>query len=158
MPYQIGSDIIGADELLGYDEIGAMTPAALRAAAPRPQVRTQAPSKSREVVMGFDSVATIASAASAKVSQRPQVLFRPDKLVVASSIAAAFLIDDFKVGNKSQFAASGSVSAETFKETAVGVRLMLDTAQVSMDITISVTNISLAAARFLASLIGPAVE
>ena len=44
------------------------------------------------------------------------------------------------------------------EENAVGVCLKGDTAQISMDVTISVTNISGAAATFRAAVIGPAVE
>jgi hypothetical protein len=161
--------VIGAEELLGYDEIvgddiiGANpAPVARLAASPGypggQQLRMKAPSKGREYVIGFDSVATVAAAATAILTSRPQVVFRPDRMVIPASIAPAFLINDLKVGKNSQMVNSTAVPAEAFTQGAFGVRLKMDTAQISQDITLSVTNISAVATRFNAALIGPAVE
>lgn len=116
------------------------------------------PTKAREYPLGFASAAAVAAGASARITTRPQVPFRIDRLVVPSDIAGLFTIDDVKVGKNSQFAAEGAVPARIFQENGVGVTLKGDTAQVSMDVTISVTNISGAAATFRAAIIGPAVE
>lgn len=118
----------------------------------------RAPTKSREYPLGFVSAAALAAGASARITTRPQVPFRLDRLVVPSDLAGLFTIDDVKVGKNSQFAAEGSVPARIFQENAVGVCLKGDTAQISMDVTIVVTNISGAAAFFRAAIIGPAVE
>jgi len=118
----------------------------------------RAPTKSREYPLGFVSTTAVAAGASARITTRPQVPFRIDRLVVPSDIAGLFTIDDVKVGKNSQFAAEGSVPARIFQENGVGVCLKGDTAQISMDVTLSVTNISGAAATFRAAIIGPAVE
>ncbi len=157
---------IGVDELLGDDVLGAeeLVGAALARLSPVPgypggqTLRTRMPSKGREYVMGLDSVATVAAAATAIITTRPQVIFRPDRLVVPASIAASFLINDLRVGKNSQFVSATAVPAEAFTQGAFGVRLKMDTAQISQDIILSVTNISGGALRFNAALIGPAVE
>lgn len=116
------------------------------------------PTKSREYPLGFASALPVPAGGSTRITTRPQVPFRLDRLTVPSDIAGLFTIDDVKVGKNSQFAAEGAVPARIFQENAVGVCLKGDTAQISMDVTISVTNISGAAATFRAAVIGPAVE
>ncbi len=164
--YVIGVDeILGdMDEILGDDIIGAAAPKAVAKLAASPgypggqALRTRAPSKGREYVMGLDTVTTVAAAATAVITSRPQVVFRPDRLVIPASIASSFLVNDLRVGKNSQFVNATAVPAETFTQGAFGVRLKLDTAQVSQGIVISVTNVSAGALRFTAALIGPAVE
>lgn len=118
----------------------------------------RAPTKCREYPLGFASDAPVAAGASASITTRPQVPFRLDRLVVPSDLAGLFTIDDVKVGKNSQFAAEGAVPARIFQENGVGVCLKGDTAQISMNVTIRVTNISGAASMFRAAVIGPAVE
>lgn len=121
-------------------------------------VRQPAFNKSREYVIGFDSTTTVAAAAQATITARPQVPFRGERLIVPSDIAGSFVIDDIRVGKNSQLVAAGAIPARTFEQTGVGVRLRLDTCQVSMDLILQVTNISGGALRFRASMIGLAVE
>lgn len=121
-------------------------------------LRKTEPTKSREFPIGFDSVNTIAAGAAATLTQRPQIVFRPERIVVPAAVAAFFQITDVKVGKNSQFVSAGAVPAATFAETAFGVRLKMDTCQISQDLIIDVTNIDVAARRFLASMIGESVE
>jgi hypothetical protein len=115
--------------------------------------------KSREYPLGFDSGAVIAAAASQAVTTQPQVVFRVERLVVPSDIGGSFVIDDVVVGKNSQFAATNvGVPARTFDERAVGVRLRGDTAKVSQNVTIQVTNIGGAGIRFRACVIGSVIE
>ncbi len=157
MPYELVGDVLGYEDIVGV-EAGAM-----QRISPIPgypggaTLRTRGPAKAREWVMGIDSVSAIAATATAILTTRPQVTFRVDRLVVAGSIAASFLLNDFKVGMASQFVAGVAVPAEVFGQTAVGVRLKGDTAQISQDIILNVTNTSAGALRFNAAIIGPAV-
>lgn len=121
-------------------------------------LKERQPTRAREYPLGFVSNAAVAAGASTRITTRPQVPFRIDRLVVPSDLAGLFSIDDVKVGKNSQFAAEGAVPARVFQENAVGVCLKGDTAQISMDVTLSVTNISGAASFFRAAIIGPAVE
>ncbi len=162
--YALGVDELLGEDIIGYDELVGVAPSIAARLAPLPgspagaMLRTRPPSKGREYFMGFDSVATVAAAATAIITTRPQVVFRPDRLVIPASIAPSFLINDFKVGKNSQMVAATAVPAEAFTQGAFGVRLKSDTAQVSQDVILNVTNISAGALRFLATLIGPAVE
>lgn len=121
-------------------------------------LKERQPTRAREYPLGFVSTAAVAAGASTRITTRPQVPFRIDRLVVPSDLAGLFTIDDVKVGKNSQFAAEGAVPARIFQENGVGVCLKGDTAQISMDVTLSVTNISGAASFFRAAIIGPAVE
>lgn len=180
MNYEIGDDdmFVGQDEvdaLLGLDDddydVGAMRRLrrgpggnALARATLAKRVRGGAilreapPTKARQYPLSIDSVATIAAGATSIITTRPQVIFRPERLVVGQAIAPSFLINDLRVGKNSQFVNAGSVPAEGFSHQAQGVRLKCDTAQVGSDIVVSVTNTSGGALRFTAMLIGDAVE
>lgn len=107
-----------------------------------------------EAPIGFDSVSPVAPGARAIMRAQPQALFRGQRLIVPTSIARHFVINDIRVGRNSQFVAAGSVPAETFSEDAYGVRLKMDTCQISQEIFLEVTNISDEPHRFLASIVG----
>ena len=116
------------------------------------------PQADYEWPLGFDSEVDIPALGSAIITANPQTLFRAKRLSVPGSIASDFTIDDIKVGNRSMLPAVGSIPAETFSNLSVGVRLKLTTAQVTMQISLSVTNISGAPTRFRATMIGDAVQ
>lgn len=115
------------------------------------------PTKAREYILGFDSTA-VPGSTSANITKRPQTIFRPERVIIPSAVGVDFQVVDIKVGKNSQFSASGEVPAVVFAETAFGVRLKMDTAQVSMDVTISVRNTNVNLRNFTAAIIGPAVE
>lgn len=180
--------IVGADEIVGYDELeddddvegmlGASPASALarlrgravrsvakkrtpvRVASREFAVQTAQPKNAQTMVLGIESNGTVAAAASAVITFKAQVLFRGRRLLIPDAIAAAFTVDDIKIGNASQFAASGAVPASAFGESVNGAgtdNLVMGTAQVSQDIVMTVTNRSLAAVQFRAALFGDAV-
>ncbi|MFM7009972.1 MAG: hypothetical protein ACKO0Z_11690 [Betaproteobacteria bacterium] len=157
----LGAEILGADDYL----LGAAAPMARAAMARAAQVKqagglavqNSQPTKARELPLGFDSVANVAAGATAQITERPQVTFRPDRFVVAAAIAEFFLINDIKVGKDSQLIGAAAIPAEAFSNLSVGVSMKMDTANVGIDVLISVTNIDAAAHRFNGTLIGPAV-
>ncbi len=112
----------------------------------------------RVVPIGFDTVAAVPAFTSATITQRPQEPFRPSRVFIPSDIAGSFLVDDIKVGNRSQLAANGSLPARMFQENATGITLLLDTADPAIDVVLRVTNISGGALRFFAAIVGPAAE
>ena len=120
-------------------------------------LRSVSPRSSREYALGLGST-SVGGQASANINVQPQVIFRPERLVVPSNIAVDFLITDIKVGKNSQLVSTGALPAVMFTENAFGVRLKMDTAQISMFVTISVTNQNPAARNFQGGLVGPAVE
>ena len=120
-------------------------------------LRSVAPRNSREYALGLGST-SVAGTSSANINVQPQVIFRPERLVVPSNLAVDFLITDIKVGKNSQLVSTGALPAVMFTEQAFGVRLKMDTAQISMFVTVSVTNQNPAARNFQGGLVGPAVE
>jgi hypothetical protein len=78
--------------------------------------------------------------------------------VIPSDIGGSFVVDDLQVGKNSQFANDQPVPARVFDERAVGVRLRADTAQVSQNVVLRVTNVSGAPLRFRACVIGTALD
>lgn len=179
---EIGDELVG-DELVGDDidallagyDIGAArramarraaparrgSPVARAAAAKRVQnaalLRDVAPTKARQYAMPLDSVVTVAAGATAIINSQPQVLFRPERLVIDQN-ANSWLINDLRVGKNSQFVSAGALTGAAFAAGAFGVRLKCDTAQISQIISVSITNNSGGALRFLAVLFGDAVE
>ena len=120
-------------------------------------LRSVSPRSSREYALGLGST-SVTGTSSANINVQPQVIFRPERLVVPSNIAVDFLITDIKVGKNSQLVSTGALPAVMFTENAFGVRLKMDTAQISMFVTISVTNQNPSARNFQGGLVGPAVE
>ena len=120
-------------------------------------LRSVPPRNAREYALGLGST-SVAGTSSANITVQPQVIFRPERLVVPSNLAVDFLITDIKVGKNSQLVSTGALPAVMFTEQAFGVRLKMDTAQISMFVTVSVTNQNPAARNFQGGLVGPAVE
>lgn len=169
-------DIEGDDYDTGYDEEAQMSGNAQTRKRSRLQraaraaltnriaaknavmVRDIEPTHARVFPMGFESPAPIASGDSVLIIARPQVIFRPEYLRVPSDIAGDFAIDDIKVGKDSQFVAPGPIPARLLQENAIGSRMQMDTAQISQEITVAVTNRSGADRVFAAGMWGNAVE
>lgn len=154
-----GDEFVGAAyPVMARPPMGMSVPQ-LRAMYPTGHlVQQQQRTKSRQYTLGFDSGAGVNAGAQAQITTRPQVLFRGERLIVPSDIAGVFTVDDIKIGKNSQLAAAGSIPARVYQEDGVGVRLMLDTCQVAMDVTLLATNVGGAPTRFRAALIGSAIE
>jgi hypothetical protein len=111
----------------------------------------------REYPLGLDDT-LVRAESTANITVQPQVVFRPERLVIPEDIAVDFLIRDIKVGKNSQLVSPVALPAVMFTEQAFGVRLKMDTAQISMFVTVSVTNTSKEDRYFRGVIFGPAVE
>lgn len=116
-------------------------PVAYRGGPQGPRVVSVRPRKQRQFPVGFVAKA-VPPGESVNVEVKPQVLFRGERLAVATSIARHFNIIDIKIGKDSQLAAAGDMPAESFASDAVGVRMELDTAQPGIVIQIRVQNVA----------------
>jgi len=122
-------------------------------------IRAQAPTKSRRTILPIESSAAIAAAATATVTARPQdIAFKPERLIIPTTLAPDFLIVDIKVGNRSQFTQSGNVPGEAFLPNSDDAMVDFDTLQTSQDFIMIVQNISGAARTFRAALFGHALQ
>jgi len=181
----IGDDLIGGYDIIGQDDedyIGARFPIrrqsqprrrapntvynrALAAATAMKQasdgliVRQQAPTKARRLVIGMTSSAAITANSLATITARPQsIAFKPQRVVIPSTIAPDFIISDIKVGNKSQLVQSGELPGEAFAPDLVDGEMEMDTVQTSQDFVMVVQNISGASRVFRAAVYGRAAD
>lgn len=115
------------------------------------------PTHARVQSMGL-SMAAVQPGATVDIIARPQEIFRGRRLVVPSTIAQHFMIEDIKVGRTSQFVSSGRQPAVAFSEVSTGDNLSLKTCSPGMDIVLKVTNIGEEEFNFDSSLIGDVVE
>src|ERR1700690_4337944 len=157
-----GAQFVGEDSSMGASKSHARADATKQALMRKrvqagAMLRTLPPRSAREFVIGLGSTA-LPALSSANIAVQPQVIFRPERIVIPSNLAADFLITDIKVGKNSQLVSPGAIPAVVFVENAFGVRLKMDTAQIAQFITISVTNQNGAARNFQGAIIGPAVE
>lgn len=168
MSDEIGWDEIGddVDRMLAGDEVGEdvgdNVSLARRRQAPRGpntrQVNNRGYSKAREYPLGFSSNGTVAAGATVVITAQPQTMFRPLRLVIPSSIAPSFSIQDIKIGNQSQLVASGSIPAALYSELAVGARQRYDTANPGILISLTVTNNSAGPLLFSGAMVGDSIQ
>jgi len=156
-------EISGDDDMIGADAVPIDASVRQQAAAQILArqgllVKEVKPNKARLFPIGFTSDGVIAAGASAIIVSRPQVLFKGQRVSVPSDIAGDFTIDDIKVGKNSMFASESSLPARCLQEDAWGVYMHLDTAQISQDVSMAVTNISGADRVFRAMILGKVAE
>lgn len=116
----------------------------------------RAPTKARTYSQGFGPT-VIAAGATVNIIVQPQVAFKGQRLVIPSDFAGAILVNDLKIGNQSQLPSSNPLPGRAFTEFAVGMQQEFDTAQISQQISLSVTNTSGAPVTFSALLNGRVV-
>jgi len=151
----VGDDLIGASP--NRRRQAAAQALMRRRVAAGALLRGVPPRQSREYALGLGST-SVSGSSSANINVQPQVIFRPERLVIPSNLAVDFLITDIKVGKNSQLVSTGALPAVMFTEVAFGVRLKMDTCQISMFVTVSVTNQNPSARNLQGGIVGPAVE
>lgn len=170
MSDEIGWDEIGddVDQMLAGDDVGDETVGAalVRRQAGRPvprgpntrTVNQRGYSKAREYPLGFSSNGTVAAGATVVITAQPQTMFRPKRLVIPSSVAPSFSIQDIKIGNQSQLVASGAIPGALYSELAVGASQRYDTANPGILISLTVTNNSAGPLLFNAAMVGDSIQ
>lgn len=83
---------------------------------------------------------TLTLAQTTDIQAFPQRGFKPHRLVVPSTLGPLFKINDIKVGQETQYVASGTVYGECFSEVAVAVTLKGTRAALGNNIVLNVTN------------------
>ena len=106
-----GAQFIGDDNLLGASKRQARSNSVKQAMqrkriAAGALLRNLPPRSAREFVIGLGSTA-LPGLSSANIAVQPQVIFRPERIVIPSNLAADFLITDVKVGKNSQLVSPG---------------------------------------------------
>jgi hypothetical protein len=90
----------------------------------------------------------------------PQTSFRAERLVVASAIAASFVIENISIGGRPQFVSNNELPAEQFTTFAMDSAIRLEAATAGTEIRFRVRYVGSnpAGAPFLAALIGGSLD
>ncbi len=116
------------------------------------------PSRAERVVLPMSSGVNILPNTSAQITSRPQtVAFRPERMIIGGN-AGDWIINDVKVGNRSQFTQSGDVPGEMFAATTIDSFVSFETVQTAMDFVVLVTFVgaSESGAPFVCGVLGTA--
>ena len=116
------------------------------------------PSRADRVVLPMSSGTNILPNTSAQITARPQnVAFRPERLIIGGT-PADWIVNDIKVGNRSQFSQSGDVPGEMFAATTIDSFVSFETVQTAMDFVVLVTFVgsSESGAPFVCGVLGTA--
>ncbi len=116
------------------------------------------PSRADRVVLPMSSGVNILPNTSAQITSRPQnVAFRPERLIIGGA-PGDWIVNDIKVGNRSQFSQSGDVPGEMFAATTIDSFVSFETVQTAMDFVVLVTFVgaSESGAPFVCGVLGTA--
>jgi len=109
-------------------------------------------------IYGVDSgAALIPAGAAALIVVTPQKRHIPERIVLSTAMAAAFIINSIDAGVESVLATTGPISAAIFVQDSTAGNFKSVIMDVGMDFSVGVTNISGAAARFTATVRGKPV-
>src|SRR5579859_6645963 len=79
-------------------------------------IESSHPSQPRMLPLGFASTGTVAASAVQSVVSRPQALFRGERLLIPSTVATNFQINDLRVGMVSMMVQATALPASAFQE------------------------------------------
>jgi hypothetical protein len=126
-------------------------------------VEQAGPDRAGREVLPMSTGVAILPTQSAQITARPQrVAFRPERVFISaagtSGGAADWVVNDIKIGNRSQFSQSGDVPGDMFATNAIDGFVSFETAQTAMDVVMVVTYIGLneSGVPFFASIVGTA--
>jgi hypothetical protein len=126
-------------------------------------VQDPGPDRAGREVLPMSTGVAILPTQSAQITARPQrVAFRPERVFISaagtSGGAADWVVNDIKIGNRSQFSQSGDVPGDMFATNAIDGFVSFETAQTAMDVVMVVTYIGLneSGVPFFASIVGTA--
>jgi len=126
-------------------------------------VEAPSPDRAGREVLPMSTGVAILPTQSAQITARPQrVAFRPERVFISaagtSGGAADWVVNDIKIGNRSQFSQSGDVPGDMFATNAIDGFVSFETAQTAMDVVMVVTYIGLneSGVPFFASIVGTA--
>ncbi len=102
------------------------------------------PNMANREVLPMSTGVAILPTFSAQITARPQrVAFRPERVFISGSGtsggSADWIVNDIKIGNRSQFSQSGDVPGDMFGPQAIDSFVTFETAQTAMDVVLIVT-------------------
>lgn len=139
----------------GKPAVGQNLPPGIRAALGRAaQIESY---RGDDVIYGLDSGAPgVPSGAGSTVtlSTSPQKRNVPTRLVVSQTVANSFVLSDIRVGVEPVLATTQALSMAIFVQDSTAPNFRAVVAEVGMDVSVTVTNITGATVRFTATIVG----
>ena len=121
------------------------------------------PTQANRDILPMSTGVPILPTQSAQITGRPQVLvFKIGRFLISNAGtaggAADWIVNDIKIGNRSQFVQSGDVPGDLFATNAIDTFVRFESAQTAMDVVVVVTYIGLneSGAPFFGAMIGTA--
>jgi hypothetical protein len=152
--YDLAGPMVG--QALPSPDMGMMMPRGAVVEAPMP---TQA----NRDILPMSTGVPILPTQSAQITGRPQTLvFKIGRFLISNAGtaggAADWIVNDIKIGNRSQFVQSGDVPGDLFAVNAIDTFVRFDAAQTAMDVVVVVTYIGLneSGAPFFGAMVGTA--
>jgi hypothetical protein len=121
-------------------------------------VERPGPHRADRITLPMSSGVAIFPNTSAQITSRPQaVAFRPERIIIGGT-PSSWIVNDVKVGNRSQFAQSGDVPGEMFAATTIDGFVSMETVQTAMDFVMVVTFVgdNQEGAQFVCGVLGTA--
>jgi hypothetical protein len=138
---------------------GAEFPFPARAAV----VDAPLPTQANRDILPMSTGVPILPTQSAQITGRPQTLvFKIGRFVISNAGtaggAADWIVNDIKIGNRSQFVQSGDVPGDLFATNAIDTFVRFEAAQTAMDVVVVVTYIGLneSGCPFFGAMVGTA--
>jgi hypothetical protein len=152
---RIGQDVSPPGDMGGP----AIVPFPPRAAV----VDAPLPTQANRDILPMSTGVPILPTQSAQITGRPQTLvFKIGRFMISNAGtaggAADWIVNDIKIGNRSQFVQSGDVPGDLFATNAIDTFVRFEAAQTAMDVVVVVTYIGLneSGCPFFGAMVGTA--
>jgi hypothetical protein len=126
-------------------------------------VNAPMPTQANRDILPMSTGVPILPTQSAQITGRPQTLvFKIGRFVISNAGTAGgsadWIVNDIKIGNRSQFVQSGDVPGDLFATNAIDTFVRFESAQTAMDVVVVVTYIGLneSGAPFFGAMVGTA--
>jgi len=158
----------GSPQMAGWYDltgpmVGAISPDAFPFQARAAVVDAPLPTQANRDILPMSTGVPILPTQSAQITGRPQVLvFKIGRFVISNAGtaggAADWIVNDIKIGNRSQFVQSGDVPGDLFATNAIDTFVRFESAQTAMDVVVVVTYIGLneSGCPFFGAMVGTA--
>jgi hypothetical protein len=121
------------------------------------------PTQANRDILPMSTGVPILPTQSAQITGRPQTLvFKIGRFVISNAGTAGgsadWIVNDIKIGNRSQFVQSGDVPGDLFATNAIDTFVRFESAQTAMDVVVVVTYIGLneSGCPFFGAMVGTA--
>ena len=155
--------VSGWYDLAGPSVVGALAPNGMPLPPRAAVVDAPLPTQANRDILPMSTGVPILPTQSAQITGRPQTLvFKIGRFVISNAGTAGgsadWIVNDIKIGNRSQFVQSGDVPGDLFATNAIDTFVRFESAQTAMDVVVVVTYIGLneSGCPFFGAMVGTA--